>query len=196
MLRHHLGWRVLVGAAVCSLTSGASAFSFGSGTCVAAADSSFMSWKTHHPGDSGGFVLDASQPDYIPGETLGVRLRHASEAFIGFLIYAEASLGGARHGLFTPVTGSTLSGALPQECAHAGHTITHDLSVVPVQEHARATLSLAWTAPDPDASDLIFRALVLRAAPLSQSGTDFYEVSLTLPLRVDGIFRSGMEPVP
>ena len=163
----------------------------GRGACQAFADGSFMDWKNHHPGESGGFVLEANRADYIAGEVLGLRLHHpGGELLIGFLIYAQDASDN-RYGLFTPVSGSTLSGGLSMDCANIGHTITHD--VTGSLPRVRLHVSLPWTAPAPGADALTFRALVLRADPMADNGTDFYEVSLELPMSVDGVFRDRFE---
>lgn len=182
-----------------SWASSAAAFSFGSGTCEASADGSFMPWKTHHPGVHGDFVLRFSRADYLPGETLRVTLAHAGgDVFNGFLLYAQTDAL-VREGLFTPIPGTTLLGALPVECstpesAAMGPTITHDQPNAP--EPVRQQLALAWTAPAVAVGALTFRALVLRADPMAQSGTDFYEVTALLPMSPDGVFRDAFESVP
>lgn len=171
------------------------AYPFGSGTCDASASANFMTSRIHHPGENGGFELVFSTPDYIAGETLAVTLRHSgSEVFTGFLVYPETAAG-FRRGLFDPTLtpGTTLMGGLPSACNGDGHTITHDQ--VPNNPQLRGSLSLVWTAPS-FAENLTFRALVLRADPMAQRGTDFYEVSAALPASVDGIFRSKFESIP
>lgn len=173
------------------------AYPFGSATCDAytSAIGDSMSTRARHPGENGGFELVFSTPDYIPGEILAVTLRHSgSEVFTGFLLYPETA-DGIRRGLFDPLLtpGTTLMGGLPSECNGDGHTITHDLS--PNNPELRQSLSLAWRSPTfPE--NLTFRALVLRADPMAQRGTDFYEVSAVLPASLDGIFRSKFESIP
>lgn len=165
-------------------------YSFGSGVCVAVADGGFMQGRTHHPGQNGGFGLQFTTPDYIPGETVGVTLSHAgSEQFTGFLLYAEDPFE-ERRGLFGLVSGTTFSGGLPAACANFGHTITHDPALL------RSRLTLAWTAPTTPARNQTFRALVLRADPMAQRGTDFYEVLVPLPVSSTGVFRSRFESIP
>ncbi len=182
--------RIMLGLMAAIVAVPCFAYPFGSGTCNAVADGSFMESRTHHPQDNGGFGLRFSTSDYIPGETLGVTLAHAgSEQFIGFLIYAE-NASEVRGGLFDPIPGTTFSGILPPECAIVGHTITHDDRIL------RSSLSLAWTAPAAPAQDLTFRALVFRADPMAQRGTDFYEVRVPLPVSTTGIFRSRFESIP
>ncbi len=171
------------------------AYVFGAGTCDASASANFMTSRIHHPGETGGFELVFSTPDYIAGETVTVTLRHSgSEVFTGFLVYPETAAG-FRRGLFDPslTPGTTLMGGLPSECNGDGHTITHDQ--VPNNPQLRASLRLVWTAPAV-AENLTFRALVLRADPMAQRGTDFYEVSAALPASVDGVFRSKFESIP
>ena len=190
-----LARRFALGMLSCLGATDCLAYAYGSGTCIAVADGSFMTDKrTHHPGDSGGFDLSFSTPDYIAGETLGVTLSHAEgEVLIGFLLYAETqSL--QRRGLFTRIAGTTFADSLPAECSLIGHTITHLLG--PLTSEPRARLSLAWTASALPAEALTFRALVLRADPTSRRGTDFFEVSATLPASTDGIFRSRFETIP
>ncbi len=173
------------------------AYVFGAGTCDATTSNppQFMTSRIHHPGDTGGFELVFSTPDYIAGETVAVTLRHSgSEVFTGFLVYPETAAG-FRRGLFDPALTprTTLMGGLPSECNGDGHTITHDQ--VPNNPELHESLRLAWTAPAV-AEDLTFRALVLRADPMAQRGTDFYEVSAALPASVDGVFRSKFESIP
>jgi hypothetical protein len=162
------------------------AFPFGAGTCDAEADGSFMSSRTHHPSDDGGFALRFDRDGYYAGETLQVTLAHPGEVFTGFLLYAEDGVG-LREGLFSPAPDTTFTGGLPAECSSVGHTITHDDNIV------RTDLILTWTAPAVDAVDLVFRALVLRADPMAQIGTDFYEVEATLVHDPDGVFRDRFE---
>ena len=183
-----------VAIALAALTScPASAYSFGSGTCDALADGSFMSWKQHHPGSSGGFVLALDHADYYSGETLRLHLTHPDgELLIGFLLYAQDTQS-SRRGLFTPVAGTTMTN-LPAACANVGHTLTHDLA--DRLPRARSELSLAWTAPPASVGALQFRGLVLRADPFADDGTDFYELVLHLPAAVDGVFRSDFDSVP
>ena len=190
--------RLVVAVVAASLAVGADncrAYAYGAGTCNAVADGSFMTnERTHHPGDDGGFALRFSSPDYLAGETLGVTLEHeGSEVYIGFLLYAETA-GFERRGLFTRIPGTTFADSLPAPCHLVGHTITHLLG--PNNQQPRTRLALAWTASVLPAEALIFRALVLRADPITWRGTDFYEVSATLPPSAEGIFRSRFETLP
>jgi hypothetical protein len=191
--------RVLAVTLAATCSSGAmhdaQAYAYGSGVCDAVADGGYMSPRLHHPGDAGGFAIRFDRPDYLPGERIGVQLSHAEdgEVFSGFLLYAEnAAL--LRHGVFTPIPGTTLSGMLPAACAHFGHTITHlhGATVAPT----RARLRLSWRAPLQGEQTLTFRALVLRADPSEEVGTDFYEVQATLPQSLDGVFRDRFEALP
>lgn len=169
--------------ALCS--AAAYGFPFGSGTCDASADGSFMSDRTHHPGASGGFRLVFGTPDFYPGERLGLRLEHSlSEVYSGFLIYAEtATL--QRDGWFEAGPGT----ALKMDC-DVGPTLTHDAPGL------HPGLDLRWTAPPAPATDMTFRALVLRADPIAQRGTDFYEVTASLPVAIAGVFRDRFETLP
>jgi hypothetical protein len=172
----------------------AAAFPFGSATCEANADGSFMTNRTHYPGQDGGYRLVFGWPDYYAGETLRVEISHAGGGlFKGFLLYAQTALA-QRQGLFTPIPGTTLNGVLPAECANMGHTITHDnfTALDPV----RARLALAWTAPVIAPETLQFRGLVLRVDPLSQATDAFFELRATLPYAPDGVFRDRFDSVP
>jgi hypothetical protein len=166
------------------------AYSFGAGTCDAVADGNFMAWKTHHPGDNGGFAVTPDRIGFYAGEVLELRLAHATgELFVGFLLYAEDALD-QRQGGFDPVPGTTFSGGLPVECSHVGHTITHD------DANLLEQLRLHWAAPSSAPTTLTLRALVLRADPIAQQGTDFYEVALDLPFDPEGVFRNRFEGEP
>jgi hypothetical protein len=175
-------------ALCCSPPAGA--FPFGAGTCEADADGSFMPSRTHHPGDDGGFVLGFDRDGYYAGETLVLRLSHPDgEVFTGFLLYAQDGAA-LREGVFDPASGSTLGGGLPAECSFAGHTVTHEDGAL------RDALALRWTAAAAPAPTLLFRGLVLRADPMAQQGTDFYEVAAPRVLDPDGVFRDRFEPQP
>lgn len=168
----------------------AEAFAFGAGTCEADADGSFMPSRTHHPGDDGGFVLQFDRDGYYAGETLVLRLSHpGGEAFTGFLLYAQDG-DGVREGSFTPAPGTTLGGGLPFECSFTGHTITHEDGTL------RSTLALRWSAAAAPAVALTFRGLVLRADPMAQQGTDFFEVDAGLAWDPHGVFRDRLEAQP
>ena len=172
----------------------AAAFPIGSATCEANADGSFMTNRSHFPGQNGGYLIEFGRADYYAGETLRVALDHASGGlFKGFLLYAQTPAA-LRLGIFTPVAGTTLSGVLPGECANFGHTITHDNFNAP--DPVRARLALAWTAPTVAAETLEFRGLVLRVDPMTQVTDAFFEVRATLPYAPDGIFRDRFDSVP
>lgn len=180
----------------CWLASAApvAAFPFGSATCEANADESFMTDRVHNPGQDGGYLLAFGAPDYYAGETLRVELGHAGGGlFKGFLLYAQTPTA-LRLGLFTPVAGTTLSGILPAECANVGHTITHDNFNAP--DPVRARLALAWTAPAVAPETLEFRGLVLRVDPMTQATDAFFELRTALPFAADGIFRDRFDSVP
>jgi hypothetical protein len=182
---------------VAVLAPPAAAFPFGSNTCEANADGSFMTnGRTHHPGQDGGFVLRFDRPAFYAGETLRLELSHdGGEVFKGFLLYARTAAG-RRDGLFQPAVGTTFSGALPAECEHFGHTVTHNNQTAP--DPIRSRQPFVWTAPDatlpPEA--LTFHGLVLRADPISEAATDFYELRVALPYDADGVFRSSLEGAP
>jgi hypothetical protein len=172
------------------------AFPFGSATCEANADGSFMvtPFRTHYPGQNGGYLLEFGRPDFYAGETLRVELRHGSGGlFKGFLLYAQTP-SAVREGLFTPAVGTTLGGILPAECANFGHTITHDNPNAP--DPVRTRLALAWTAPSLAPETLEFRGLVLRVDPMTQVTDAFFELRTTLPYAPDGIFRDRFDSVP
>ena len=178
----------------------AEAFPFGSATCEANADGSFMTntnssyARTHHPGQNGGYRLMFGRPDYYAGETLQVALDHVGGGFFkGFLLYAQTPAA-VRQGTFLPVPGTTLIGILPAECANVGHTITHDNPNAP--DPVRARLALAWTAPAVAPETLEFRGLVLRVDPMTQVTDAFFELRATLPYAPDGIFRDRFDSVP
>ena len=180
---------VLTGCLLLALAGPASvaAFSFGAGTCIASADGSFMGSRTHHPGDDGGFRIEPDRAGYYLDESVGLHLLPpAGEVFTGFLIYAEDE-GANREGLFDLAPGTTFSGGLPFECSMMGHTLTHDENLL------RSALALRWNAPASGGIDLVLRALVLRADPIAQTGTDFYEVVAPLAFVVDGVFRDRFE---
>jgi hypothetical protein len=172
----------------------AGAFPFGSATCEANADGSFMPTRAHLAGQDGGFALRFGRAEFYAGETLRVELRHASGGvFKGFLLYAQDA-GALRAGLFMPVPGSTLGGPLPAECNAFGHTITHDNATAP--DPLRSVLALAWTAPAAPPPALEFRGLVLRAEPMSGVTDAFFELRATLPYAPDGVFRAGFDSLP
>lgn len=169
------------------LASGAAhAFPFGSGSCEAVASSSYMSGRTGHPGEDGGFRLVSGRTDYYGGEVQSLRLAHeAGEVFSGFLVYAETPAQ-QRDGWFDPVQGTTLK----LDCGDPGPTLTHaDASLW-------NTLVLRWIAPPAAIQDLTFRALLLRADPVARRGTDFYETWLMLRAAPDGVFRSDFDGTP
>jgi hypothetical protein len=192
--RRRLPLRLAAAVLACAAAGSAAAFPFGSATCEANADGSFMSnGRLHHPGQSGGFVLRFDRPSFYAGETLQLTLSHeAGEVFKGFLLYARTAAA-RRDGLFQPAPGTTFVGALPEECAHIGHTITHNNQTAP--DPIRSVQRLAWTAPGPDLprEDLVFHGLVLRADPISEAATDFYELRVALPYAADGVFRASFD---
>ena len=145
-----------------------------------------MEDRTPHPGDHGGFRIVFDRASYYADETLGLRLEHSgSEVYSGFLIYAEtAAL--QRDGWFEAVTGT----ALKLDCGDVGPTLTHDAPGL------HPGLDLRWTAPPVPAGDMSFRALVLRADPMAQRGTDFYELTATLSVATEGVFRDRFETLP
>ena len=161
------------------------AYPSGSGTCDAVADGTFMTSRTHHPGDNGGYALTFSATAYAPGEPVSVLLSSpAQDRFIGFLLYAETGAA-ARVGLFSPGIETTFEGTLPPPCRGTGHTITQS------QPSERTALQLQWAPPPSEMGALTFRALVLKGTSANH-GTDFYEVFATLPSR-ERIFRAGFE---
>lgn len=184
----------LAAALLAAAAAPAAAFPFGSATCEASADGSFMPTRAHLAGQDGGFTLRFGRADFYAGETLRVALGHASGGvFKGFLLYAQDA-GAQRAGLFTPVAGTTLGGPLPAECNAFGHTITHDNATAP--DPVRSVLALAWTAPAAPPPALEFRGLVLRAEPMSGVTDAFFELRATLPYAPDGVFRSGFDSLP
>jgi hypothetical protein len=163
----------------------------GSGTCLADANSEFMAWKSHHPGETGDFQMEFSVAGYRPGEPLTVLVSHQdTEQFVGFVLYAEDA-GGLRVGQFATGFGWTDVGNLDGTCAGQGHTITH-AGAIP-----RDTLSVEWTPPVADSGPLLFKALILRSDPEADPdkprGTDFYELREILPTAVDEVFFDGFE---
>lgn len=185
---------LLLPACWLALAAPAAAFPIGSATCEANADESFMPNRSHNAGQDGGYGLAFGRPDFYAGETLRVELQHAAGGlFKGFLLYAQGATA-VRHGLFTPVPGATLIGALPAECSGFGHTITHDNFNAP--DPVRSRLALAWTAPDATPETLEFRGLVLRYDPVTQTTDAFFELRTSLPYAPDGIFRDRFDSVP
>lgn len=162
-----------------------SAFSRGSGTCVASAQTA-APMGMPISGD-GGYTLQLQGPAgvppnrYIPGQPATLRIS-GTEPFRGLLLYAENGQG-ARVGGFASF--NLLNYRLLTECEGADDsTLTHQSALLkaPPQD-------VTWRAPDTDAGALTFRAIVLR-------GFNNYFILQSPPVTVfpDAIFGNGFEP--
>jgi len=172
-------------AALATAPAPVAAFSSGSGTCVASAQTA-APMGIASPG-SGGYSLQLQGPAgvplnrYIPGQPATLTIS-GTTPFKGLLLYAEDAQG-TRMGGFTSF--NLLNYRLLAECGGADDsTLTHQSALLkpPPQD-------VTWRAPDTDAGTLTFRAIVLR-------GFNDYYILQSAPVTVfqDAVFRNGFEP--